>query len=194
MLILPGNKTPPMENSRLQDDLLLEFKAERDMISQQLELLDPLAVSLRKPVAARLLNKGLLLLLECICWAGVAGVICFCLFRDRLYPFYLLPRIQIKADVLGISETDLRYLNWSVTGLAIAAAVLLLIIARCLGRIRKKNNILQLAGKHIKTIVGQHLKRRAAIDTIEQRHFGILAPLAPEVTDSVAAITFPENQ
>ena len=38
------------------------------------------------------------------------------------------------------------------------------------GKIRRKNNILSQAGKNIKKMVEQHLVRKAAIDTIEQRH------------------------
>jgi hypothetical protein len=37
--------------------------------------------------------------------------------------------------------------------------------------IRQKNNILHFAGKHIKTLVSQHLKRKANIQALEQRHF-----------------------
>jgi hypothetical protein len=36
--------------------------------------------------------------------------------------------------------------------------------------IRLKNDILHVAGKDIKIIVGQHLERKAALSTIEQRH------------------------
>ncbi len=36
--------------------------------------------------------------------------------------------------------------------------------------IRLKNDILNHAGKDIKQIVGQHLERKAALETIEQRH------------------------
>jgi hypothetical protein len=169
-----------MESSRLQDDLLLEFRAERDMINTQLELLDPLAIALRKPVAVRLLHKGILIALEGLCWAGAAASVAFCIFRDQIYPFYLLKRLRIKGADTGFSERDTLYLYWSVTVFALTIAVLLLIIARNLSRLRRKNSIIQLAAKHIKTVTGQHLSRKAAIDTIEQRHFGILSPLKTE--------------
>jgi hypothetical protein len=54
--------------------------------------------------------------------------------------------------------------------------LLLFIIARNLAALRKKNNILQLAGQTIKTVVGEQLKRKATIEAIDQRHFGILTP------------------
>ncbi|MBL7711874.1 MAG: hypothetical protein JNL13_05405, partial [Chitinophagaceae bacterium] len=46
--------------------------------------------------------------------------------------------------------------------------------------------ILQMAASRIKTVVGDQLKRKAAIDTIDQRHFGILEPLpVPELKSTV---------
>jgi hypothetical protein len=33
-----------------------------------------------------------------------------------------------------------------------------------------------MAGQTIKTVVGEQLKRKAAIEAIDQRHFGILTP------------------
>jgi len=165
-----------MERSRLQDDLLLELRAERDMINEQLELLDPLGVALRKPVAARLLHKGILIVLECLCWLGLCGVLLFCAFRNTIYPFYLLDRIRLKGPAIGLSVTDIQYLYWSVTFFAVVTGLLLFVLARNLSRLRRKNAIIQLAAKHVKTVVGQHLHRKATIDNIEQRHFGISMP------------------
>jgi hypothetical protein len=34
-----------------------------------------------------------------------------------------------------------------------------------------KNDVLDLAGKNIKTLVGEHLKRKAMMEMMEQRHF-----------------------
>ena len=39
--------------------------------------------------------------------------------------------------------------------------------------------MLDLAGKNIKDLVGQHLNRKAAIDAIEQRHF-LELPILPQ--------------
>ncbi|HTN18446.1 MAG TPA: hypothetical protein VL092_12230, partial [Chitinophagaceae bacterium] len=163
-----------MENSRLQDDLLLEFRQEKELINSQLALLDPLAVSLRKPVAARIWSSIVLLVLEGLSWLGIVSVVAFCIVRDNIYPFYILARLRVKGATLGFNERDLNYLYWSVLVFAGIIAVLLFVIARNLARLRKKNAILQMAASRIKTVVGDQLKRKAAIDTIDQRHFGIL--------------------
>jgi hypothetical protein len=77
-----------------------------------------------------------------------------------------------------------QMLRWGVYALIILAAILFAIIARSLARIRRKNDVLHLAGSRIKTLVGQHLDRKAAIEALEQKHFHELPPEAlPPVTD-----------
>ncbi|MES2478880.1 MAG: hypothetical protein V4561_07325 [Bacteroidota bacterium] len=166
-----------MENSKLQEDLLREFKEEKELINAQLALLDPLAVSLRKPVAARIWNSLVLVAFEALSWLGIATVISFCVIRDKVYPFYILARMRSQGARLGFSDRDMNNMYNSVIVFAVIICILLFIIARNLAKIRKKNNILQMAGKTIKTVVGEQLKRKAAINTIDQRHFGILEPL-----------------
>lgn len=175
-----------MENTRLQDDLLREFKEEKEMILVQLEKLVPLGVALRKPVAARVLNKILLLSTELFFYLMAAGAVAFIVFRDRLYPFFLLSRLRLRPESTGFTRPELEALYWSVPVLAILLMLCFLIIARCLNRIRRKNAILQMAGRDIKEIVGEQLKRKAAIETIDQRHFGILDPLP--VKEGVAVV------
>lgn len=171
-----------MENTRLQDDLLQEFKEERKLIDTQLELLDPLGVSLRKPAAARVLNNIFLLILEGLGWLSIFTMVAFCIIRDKIYPFYILARMKTKGPQLGFSDRDMGNIYNSTIVFAVIIAILLFIITRNLARIRKKNTILQMAGKTIKTVVGEQLKRKAAIDAIDQRHFGILEPLPiPEI-------------
>lgn len=166
-----------MENLRLQEDLLKEYRAEKVMVANQLELLEPLAVSLRKPIAARVLNSIVLLFFEALSWLGIATVIGFCIIRDKVYPFYILARLRTKAAELGFSNSDVDAVYWSVLIFAAIIIILLFIVARNLGKIRKKNAVLQLAAKSIKTVVGEQLNRKAAIKVIDQRYFEILEPL-----------------
>lgn len=165
-----------MALTRLQDDLLQEFKEERKLISGQLELFDPLAASLRKPAAQRLLNKGLLIFLEIVAYLLALCCIAVIVFANKLFPLYVLDAIHRKGfEQFTRYETDSFF--WLVTGLIAFIAVQFFIIARIVRRIRLKNDVLNLAGKHIKTLVGQHLNRKAAIDSIEQRHFTELPEL-----------------
>ena len=56
-------------------------------------------------------------------------------------------------------------------------ALLFFILAQNARAIRIKNNILHKASKNIKTVAGQLLTRKAAINAIEQRYFTELPEL-----------------
>lgn len=160
-----------MALTTLKDDLLQEFREERIMINEQIELLDPLAISLRKPAAQRLLSSGTLIITEIICYilslGGVAGLV----FMQWLYPFTILRDIFYNSLYRnGIGLDNLMYLVGAIYGVATLAVVLVFVIGRMAREMRLKNDILHHAGKDIKTIIGQHLERKAVLDTIEQRH------------------------
>jgi hypothetical protein len=173
-----------MENSKLQEDLLREFKEEKELINAQLDLLDPLGVSLRKPAAARVLSNIVLVVLEAFSYLGIVALIAFCVIRDKVYPFYILARLRSQGGELGFSDRDMSNLYYSVVVFATFLSVLLFIIGRNLATLRKKNAILQMAGKTIKTVVGEQLKRKAAIRVIDQRHFETLEPMPINETKS----------
>ncbi len=160
-----------MPLTTLKDDLLQEFREERIMINDQIELLDPLATSLRKPAAQRLLSTGTLIITEFSCYIVSIGGIAFISFMHRIYPFSLLNTIFYTSEFRNrIGNTNLIYLIMAVYGIAAVTVILMFILGRMTREIRLKNDILHHAGKDIKTIVGQHLERKAILDTIEQRH------------------------
>ena len=162
-----------MATTRLQDDLLREFREAKRMIQSQINEFEPLAVSLRKPAAQRLAAKGLILTGEALCWLAFLGSIALCIFLNKLYPSYLLFEIrQPRYANLGLQ--NIQFLQWMVYGIIGLNGLTFLLLARSLARIRQKNAILHMAGARIKTLVGQHLQRKAAIDAIEQRHFNEL--------------------
>jgi hypothetical protein len=160
-----------MSLTTLKDDLLAEFREERILINDQIELLDPLATSLRMPAAQRLLSSSTLILSEYICYIISVGGIAFIALMHKIYPFSLLSTIFYSpAQRNFIGGPNLFYLTLGVYSLASIAVILTFIIGRVAREMRLKNEILYVAGKDIKTIVGQHLHRKAALDTIEQRH------------------------
>jgi len=160
-----------MANS-LRDDLLQEFRAARKMINMQVEELDPLATSLRKPAAQRILSSGGLLILEILCYLLGAGAIAFMVFMKKIYPFYLLSDLTYdQASRSHYGLINIAYLNVAVYGLVVFICILLYALGISLRRIRQKNNILHMAGSTIKNVVGQILNRKASIEAIEQRHF-----------------------
>ena len=172
-----------MPVNKLQDDLLHEFRASKNMIINQIELFEPLAASLRKPAARRLVAKGLLVFAELLCWLLALGAIAFAVFLNKLYPFYILFQLR-RTEFKSLGANNILSLQWAVYGLIGLIALLIVMQARMLRRIRLKNDVLSLAGRDIKTLVGQHLSRKAAIDAIEQRHFDELPlPLKRDIND-----------
>lgn len=157
--------------TKLQDDLFRDFKDQKKMIYEQVELLDPLGTSLRKPAAQRLISKGILIGSEILCYLFSIGLIVFLFFTDKIYPFYILSELLNKTEYHKLGWLNIQAFVAIFYGMVILMAILFYCIARAARAIRLKNDILNLAGKNIKEIVGQHLKRKAAIDAIEQRHF-----------------------
>ena len=162
-----------MALTSLKEDLIHEFWAERQMVEDQMELLDPLGTSLRKPAAQRLLHNTTLLLAEFGCYAlALAGVVS--LFKlSGIYPFSVLNTIYQSNDDLPEKVTTNDVTHFIVAGYAImiVCIIAVFIIGRMAHTIRLKNGILHQAGKDIKTILGQQLTRQAAIEAIQQRHF-----------------------
>ena len=160
-----------MALTTLKEDLLAEFREERTMINDQIEILDPLATSLRKPAAIRLLSSSTLAITEYICYFTCIGGVAFMAFMHMIYPFSLLSDIFYNSLLRNnIGTPNLIYLTLAVYGLVGIGIILSFCIGRFAREIRLKNEILNQAGKDIKTIVGQHLERKAALDTVEQRH------------------------
>lgn len=160
-----------MKSFALQEDLIRDFQEQKKTISEQVALIDPMATSLRKPAAKRLFNAGFLIFMEIVAWMLLLTCIAFVIFMDKLYPFYFLS--QIRHDThLGTryGAQDLTVLVWAIKGIAIFVALLLLIISRMLSAIRMKNSVLHLAGRNMKLLVEQLLKRKAAMEGLEQRY------------------------
>jgi hypothetical protein len=160
-----------MSLTTLKDDLLAEFREERIMITEQLEMLDPLATSFRKPAAQRLLSSGTLIITEFSCYIISLGGIAFTALMHLIYPFNILNKTFYNPELRAkIGAPNLTLLIAAIYGLAAVCVLCVFLIGRLAREMRLKNDLLHHAGKDIKVIVGQHLERKAAINTIEQRH------------------------
>src|ERR1043166_945083 len=126
-----------MASTRLQDDLLHEFREEKRMIGAQIDDFEPLSVSLRKPAALRLASKGLILFGELLCWAAFLGAIAACIFLNKLYPFYLLFQLNRPQHQSELGLQNVQTLQWSVYGLIGLCGLVFLLLARSLARIRQ---------------------------------------------------------
>ncbi len=160
-----------MKPLNLQEDLVRDFQEQKKIIVEQVALIDPMATSLRKPAAKRLFHTGIIVFMEIITWLLLLGCIAFVLFADKLYPFYYLNQL-VHDTALGdrYKADDLKLLYWCIKGIGIFAALLFFIIARMLGTIRLKNSILNVAGRNMKLLVEQLLKRKAGMEIMEQKY------------------------
>ena len=155
----------------LQEDLIRDFQEQKHNIAEQVSLIDPMATLLRKPAAKRLIHAGLLVVVEIFSWILVLATIAFIIFIDKLYPYYLIPKISNDAHVLvKYTEQDMRMLAWAVRGIAMVLVIALVIIARMVATIRKKNSVLNVAGRNMKMLAEQMLKRKASMEMLEQRY------------------------
>lgn len=180
-----------MSLSALYDDLLKDFKDQKEMIYKQIELFDPLGTRLRQPAAVRLVSKTALIGTEILCYLLVLCTIALGVFLQKIYPFYLLAEIRNDASYAKLGWQNVEYFNLSIYGFLAVITVLFYIIARFVRQVRLKNDILHFAGKQMKELVAQHLKRKASIEIIEQRHFIELPPLPHEVGISVNDVPNP---
>lgn len=160
-----------MALNTLHDDLINEFRDEYQMINEQIALLDPLGTTLRKPAAQRLIGQTTLILVEICCYLLFAALLFFLFIIHKTPPFSLMKVIYTAEQ--NQSAGTIGQLNLLIIygyGALAILAFLLLIVGLLAGKIRNKNAILQHASRDIKTIIGQHLVRRAALEAIEQRH------------------------
>ena len=160
-----------MNPNSLYQDLVHDFKLQKKLIDEQINTFEPLTASLRKPGAQRLLNKGALILFEILFYLIAIAVVALAVMMKHVVPFYLLEVFKIKAVENGLSQADVNSLFWAVTGLLALIGVLFFYAARLLRKIRLKNTVIHTVNKHIKSLLSQHMQRKAAIDAIEKRHF-----------------------
>jgi hypothetical protein len=187
-----------MALTTLKDDLLAEFREERILIKEQVELLDPLATSLRKPAAQRLLSSGTLIITEASCYILSLGGLAFIGFLHKIYPFTILNELFYNAETrVKLGSQNLLYFILCIYGLALMGVVLVFILGRMAREMRLKNDILHHAATDIKTIMGQHLERKAVMDTIEQRHMlglsGVSQPIATETKAATPTAAYRMN-
>jgi hypothetical protein len=163
-----------MITKRLHDDLVLEFKENKRMIYEQLELLDPLGVALLKPSASKTAPKFILIIIEIFMYVLALGFFALPFLFEYIYFFEFIEKLYNRTRSIGLNPGVIRYAYWGTISLVVLFGVLFLIIARLVHAIRLKNNTLVLAKQTVKTIVATQLKRKASMDATDQRHFSEL--------------------
>jgi hypothetical protein len=98
-----------MSLTRLQEDLLNDFRQQKQIIHEQIDLFDPLATSLRKPAAQRLASKTGLIIAETFSYLLSFAAFAFSVFMNLVYPFTSLMNVRyIKniSDLTAMKETE----------------------------------------------------------------------------------------
>ncbi len=145
---------------------------------EHIDRFDPLAISLRRPAATRLLSAGGSLALEALCYLGVLACIAAAVFSKTIYPSLLLSRFERSEYSNIIGPQNVQNLRWLYLGMLALIALLFLLLARSLRQVRIKNSILARTGTSVRSLVEDLLRRRAAIAAFEQRHGSELEWLA----------------
>ena len=160
-----------MTDPSLVEHLIKDFQEQKATLKAQIELIDPIAASIRKPAATRLFHSGSLILLEFIMWILALFSIAFILFFDKLAPFFYLSQIANDSTVLEkYQQQDLITLAWYIKGLIVVLVLAFIWIARMLSKIRLKNSILNITGKSLKHVVEGLLQRKAAMENLELKY------------------------
>ena len=169
-----------MATNRLNDDLLQNFKEQKELITEQIKIFEPIAESLSRPAAVHLLGQGTLIVLEILCYLLFIGTVVLAFMLGKIPPFNILKEMSASSSfVMQAGVQNVLYFNFVFYAMIALIALLFLIVGVNMSSIRRKNQILSVAGKNLKVLVGQHLRHKAAIDTIEQRHFMELPVVLP---------------
>ncbi|RQO30852.1 hypothetical protein DBR32_09040 [Taibaiella sp. KBW10] len=178
----------------LYQDLIEDWHEQKAIIKEQMTLIDPMATSLRKSTAQRFLNASMNVLMEILMYLLSLGSIIYLFFMNNLGPFFVMGKVAGNPEIVPakISSTEMEQFDYTVKGMFVLLAILFFIIGRMLANIRKKNSTLSLAGKNMKTIAGQHLKRKSKIESLEQKHVMTL-PETDINIDSIGPIEYNNN-
>jgi hypothetical protein len=173
-----------MPELRLQEDLLKAFRDERAMLDEQIALIEPLAKNLSRPAISRWARRGVGFVGEVICWILAVALIVGCFLLNKIPPFYLLFELNRSQIEQTLGARPIQMLQWGVYGLIIVIAILLVILARTIARVHRRNDLLHQAVSRIQKILDQNKKRKQSLEELEQKHFGSAGNTTQETTPS----------
>lgn len=158
-------------NYNLYKDLISDFHTHDKSTSEQIALLEPLAVSMKSTSMQRMLQSWWLVLLEVVVWVLVAAAVLGVVLTERVVPFDFISKVSANAatlQALGAQHFDNFYLG--VKALFAIIAFALFIIARMVASIRSKNKILSIAAKNMKLVAEQLLRERSHIESMYAKY------------------------
>ena len=177
----------PLERG-LYDDLIKHFNIEKVAVKEQINAIDPFAVTLNKSRISRVLNTGFHMFLEILSYLMAIFSLVMIYFQDKLYPFYMLSKFTQNSDVkANFSETDIQNYSLVINGLFVVIALLFVVIGRQISKNRRKNKVIFEASNVVKQVAGDLLNRQSRIDDIQRKHIYVL-PMNDHFEDSIESI------
>ncbi|HRP89782.1 MAG TPA: hypothetical protein PKX92_07065 [Edaphocola sp.] len=182
-----------MENNSLYNDLIKDWHIQKEMVKEQVKIIDPIATSLRKSMATRFLNVTFNVLMEIFMYILAIGSVAYIFFMDNLGPFFVMSKAAVDPILFNVGKTDMKNFQWTIIAMFILLAFLFFVIGRMLSNIRRKNSVISQVGKDMKVISGQLLERKSVIENLEQRHVMTLPNTDVEI-DGVQLLGDDENK
>ncbi len=182
-----------MSENRLQDDLLKDYKEQRQFIDEQIALCDEMASSLQRRSTRNLSGKFTLIFLEVVFYVLFLASIAFAILMYQIYPFTILSELIYNPAYKQSSMLDITSLNMVIHAFPALIAVLFFIMARMTRSIRLKNNALIVFDRNMRMLTEHNLKRKAFIDTVEQRYF-VELPVGGKTVNSIPNPGYDPNE
>lgn len=177
-----------MSHSELIRDLIQDFQQQKSDLNGQIQLIDPIATSIRKPAATRLLNDSLLIIGEYLMYILSLGFFALTIFTNKVMILNTWFQVSEIGEVQDrIPEDDLLWFEVAYKGLFFLLALCFIWIGRMLSKFRHKNSVLQLAAKDMNTLVEGLFKRKIEIEQLENKYDNIL-PISAEGNISLSTI------
>lgn len=165
-----------MPQTELLKNLISDFQKQKKETQIQIQLIDPIATSIRRPAANRLLNKSMLIVGEILMYALFVLFLGFTFLANHIPFFDTWDKVTHLTEVKdSVIENDLLWFEIIYKGSFLLLSLLFLWIGRMLSNFRKKNDVLQLAAKNMNTIVEKLLNRKVEIEQLEHEYDGILS-------------------
>src|SRR5690554_2602958 len=177
-----------MSHSELIRDLIQDFQQQRSDLDSKIELIDPIATSIRQPAASRLINNSLLVIGEYIMYILAIAFLGLTIFTNKvpiLNTWFTASEIGEVID--RIPENDLLWFEVAYKGLFFLLALCFVWIGRMLVKFRHKNSILHLAAKDMNALVEVLFKRKVEMEQLENKFDDIL-PISAEGNISTSSI------
>ena len=160
-----------MALTNLEEDLIQNFLADKEMIVAQLELLKPISVAIHKPAAHKWVNSSLLLIVEYLCYILTIGGIIFIAIMHLIYPFSVLANIYYNNELKEkIGNANFNFVALAIYTITLLCILFVFAIGRFARTIRIKIGLLDYAGKAIKQVLHQQDIRFHLLYNLEQNH------------------------